>query len=494
MVESKETVDYHGHGFAPIPILDAVRGEGEDYHGHPMGSTPLLTSQGQPGDWDGDKWPEHLIDHVDASGTGLCVDYEVDPDGGGSHSTLATAVVDAIQATGTSGTRVIALCGNVTEGSISLNDLGSSARIVIISADKARNRITAPSGEDIFNQSATAGNTDGGIEFRNIGLTTDADKAVYDVNTTVELRHLIFDSCDFGNGYLCRQDGNDSLGAIGLRVANCTGTLSGFYDVTGASASFGPDLLQAFDNDLSLTHFWDGGSTAAPPDFTRISGGYYAVTAAVAFASGTFQQHFHNLVILSSIEGPLFTSGGATTSIDNLTFQDIILHTSHEDGDFMNLASASTNNNDGIMISNVYGFPSSGVTPTGTFVTIDADWLNVHIGDVHAPAWGTVYTGPSSTGVTDRLAIVTKTGAYTATDADLVILCDASSGAFTITLPTAVGRAGKVFHIKKIDSSANGVTVDGNGSQTIDGATTQVIATQYNSIKITSDASNWHIL
>lgn len=91
-------------------------------------------------------------------------------------------------------------------------------------------------------------------------------------------------------------------------------------------------------------------------------------------------------------------------------------------------------------------------------------------------------------------SIVSKAGAYTATDSDIIIVCDASSGAFTITLPTAVGRRGKAFYIKKTDATANAVTIDADGAETIDGALTQVIAMQYNSLSLVSDGSNWHIL
>jgi hypothetical protein len=132
----------------------------------------------------------------------------------------------------------------------------------------------------------------------------------------------------------------------------------------------------------------------------------------------------------------------------------------------------------------------------GAFVKmLDIGVVMVQATAPSTPAIGQAWldTATSGTG-TESLALVTKTGAYTATDSDTVILCDASGGAFTITLPTAVGRAGKVFYIKKTDSSANGVTVDGDGTETIDSATTQVIATQYNAIKIISDGSEWHIL
>ena len=89
--------------------------------------------------------------------------------------------------------------------------------------------------------------------------------------------------------------------------------------------------------------------------------------------------------------------------------------------------------------------------------------------------------------------ITTITGATTLDDSDYFVLCDASGGAFTVTLPAAASHTGRIYHIKKTDSSANAVTTDGNASETIDGATTQVNSTQYNSISIVSDGSNWHI-
>ena len=90
--------------------------------------------------------------------------------------------------------------------------------------------------------------------------------------------------------------------------------------------------------------------------------------------------------------------------------------------------------------------------------------------------------------------IVTKVANYVATALDYVILGDASGGAFTITLPAASSVPKQVYNIKKIDASPNAVTVDGDGTETIDGALTQVIATQFNSLMIVSDLSNWHII
>ena len=82
---------------------------------------------------------------------------------------------------------------------------------------------------------------------------------------------------------------------------------------------------------------------------------------------------------------------------------------------------------------------------------------------------------------------------YTAA-AETVILCDASSGVITVDLPASTGVTDRTHHIKKIDSSANAITIDANGTETIDGTLTKTLAAQYDNIQVISDGSNWHIL
>lgn len=111
------------------------------------------------------------------------------------------------------------------------------------------------------------------------------------------------------------------------------------------------------------------------------------------------------------------------------------------------------------------------------------------------PAVGMLwYDTSGSAGVGGVVAITTKTGTYTAANTDTVILCDASGGAFTVTLPAAADNTGKVFYLKKIDSSANAVTIDGNGAETIDDATTLVLSGQYDAAMLVSDGAEWWIL
>ena len=93
-----------------------------------------------------------------------------------------------------------------------------------------------------------------------------------------------------------------------------------------------------------------------------------------------------------------------------------------------------------------------------------------------------------------RRGVITVTTTYTATGADSVILADATAAAFTITLPAVATVPFLVLDIKKIDATANNVTIDGNGAETIDGALTQKLKKQWDSISMVTDGAAWYIL
>ena len=84
-----------------------------------------------------------------------------------------------------------------------------------------------------------------------------------------------------------------------------------------------------------------------------------------------------------------------------------------------------------------------------------------------------------------------KTTTYTAVPGD-VIPCDATGGAFTVNLPAASGVVQSIS-IKKTDASINAVTIDGNASETIDGATTRLLSTQYEAVTLWSNGTNWMV-
>lgn len=93
----------------------------------------------------------------------------------------------------------------------------------------------------------------------------------------------------------------------------------------------------------------------------------------------------------------------------------------------------------------------------------------------------------------EALPITTKTVTYTATASDYTIVCN-NAGAITINLPAAAGCAGRIYVVKKISGAALNVTIDPNASETIDGALTRLLTTQYESVMIQSDGTSWFIL
>ena len=86
---------------------------------------------------------------------------------------------------------------------------------------------------------------------------------------------------------------------------------------------------------------------------------------------------------------------------------------------------------------------------------------------------------------------------YTVTDTDgfdTIYASTTLTADRTITLPTAADNAGRTLSIKKVDSSAFDVIVDGEGSETIDGVTTVSLYVAGDYVTVMCDGSNWVIL
>lgn len=90
--------------------------------------------------------------------------------------------------------------------------------------------------------------------------------------------------------------------------------------------------------------------------------------------------------------------------------------------------------------------------------------------------------------------VTVVTGNYTQSLNDSILLVNATSGAITITLQPALQCEQKRLTIKKTDSSGNAVTIDANSTETIDGALTKSLATQYKSYELVAQGGNWWIV
>lgn len=142
---------------------------------------------------------------------------------------------------------------------------------------------------------------------------------------------------------------------------------------------------------------------------------------------------------------------------------------------------------------------------TGTIAFLDYNPTETAIGGAHYFIRQRSTTALSGFGIASPVSTL-ETGrsfgantSSTSTDITLdvshySVRVDASGANRTITLPAASGCTRRIYVIKKSDSSANTVTMDGNSSETIDGATTKVINTQYAGYMIQSNGTSWDII
>jgi hypothetical protein len=116
---------------------------------------------------------------------------------------------------------------------------------------------------------------------------------------------------------------------------------------------------------------------------------------------------------------------------------------------------------------------------------------------VYTTTNGRLTTTPQAEPVINSITTkATADSPYSLGATDCTILCNAAAGNMTINLSASAGAGmtGRIVRIKKIDASANTVTVDANASETIDGALTQVLSVRYAWLVLQCDGSNWHIV
>ncbi len=234
---------------------------------------------------------------------------------------------------------------------------------------------------------------------------------------------------------------------------------------------------------ISVTYTFSNGTTAdasqVSQNFTDIVNGLSDASKDISVNAGTFA-------------GNVSISGN--TTLGNASADDVTVTGSL----------ASTIN---IKTTNTYNIGSSTLGLASVYLGANAQTVRILGSASMSATWtftfpvsagtSTYVLATNGSGVTSwtsktTLNITAKTTTYTATIDDDVITCSTGS-AWTLTLPAASTATGKVLEIKKTSSDFNALTIDGNASETIDGATTIKINTQYESMIIMCDGSNWHI-
>ena len=140
----------------------------------------------------------------------------------------------------------------------------------------------------------------------------------------------------------------------------------------------------------------------------------------------------------------------------------------------------------------------SGAVPTTALYPEDRDWGYHDDGT-------TVYLVYNRLGVINYIPIAltggpvlavqtVSTTPFTVTDAHDVLLVDATAAAITLNLQAVATARKKLYYFKKIDASANAMTLDGSGAEAIDGAATLATAVQFTAFTIYPTAVGWWIL
>jgi len=152
--------------------------------------------------------------------------------------------------------------------------------------------------------------------------------------------------------------------------------------------------------------------------------------------------------------------------------------------------------------ANIYNFGAeslfigSGQASIGydtNFIQTDINGLGFYIGAVGKMSITTL----NNIQIADKISFTKEivfpfnsvSATYTILSTDKVIDCTANT--FTVTLPSSIGLRGQQFTIK--NSGLGVITLDGNGTETIDGALTLTLATKV-CYTVASDGANWIIL
>lgn len=231
----------------------------------------------------------------------------------------------------------------------------------------------------------------------------------------------------------------------------------------------------------------------------NVYGGYFsAAGGASGLSYGVYGESTVSASNSSGVYGTMNVSGAATDYGVRgvVTGGDALFHTQHPTMYAVHGNATSTDSDNAARAYGLWGSASGAGRNYGLWVDAGQAVFKDSATVQGSQGLNVVYnvTSGSETTGTVRYGLSSISGNYTATSTSTVILADATGGSLTVTLPTSVGNTGLTYRIKRLNSGANNVTIATTSSQTIDGATTQILNVQYTSVDLVSDGSNWSIL
>ena len=268
--------------------------------------------------------------------------------------------------------------------------------------------------------------------------------------------------------------------AIAISVANVANAVPDTREIiAGVGLDGGGNLAANVTIDLANTAVtpatYGGGSNAA--EVTVDAQGRITAAANVAIPQGTVT----NVATGTGLDGGPITSTG-TISLANTAVSPGVY------GDAGNVAQVTIDAQGRITLATNVAITGGGGGGNGTVVTnlVTVSNGTAVVWQNNAPA--TITWENNSLATIDWL-----NGIYSITANNATILVNCAAEALYTLLPAAASVSGQQYKVKKIDSSNNAATITTTSSQTIDGALTYSLSTQYQSATVQSDGSNWWV-
>lgn len=196
-------------------------------------------------------------------------------------------------------------------------------------------------------------------------------------------------------------------------------------------------------------------------------------------------------VINSSGTGSLRINGGGQ-STSNLT----LVSTTNNPGttDFIRFLVGNNGGTEAMRIQDNSGVANIGIGTSMPLTLLEVGARKFNIASGGNVGIGTWVPNSNFTVYGSQTGSAAAVSSNTTLDATYYIaLVDATGGAVTITLPTAVGIQGRCYKVKdwKGKSGANNITIATSAAQTIDGDAARVMNIPYQEAEFLSDGANW---